>query len=300
MVRGLLFTLALLMGVSLHARAEDCRAQIAAKVCVIDPPNKTGAAEFSYTRLPCLPGSAKYAPFFEGHYDRSIKIIQKMYCHVEKIMVSTYLPGSAVSLYNRLVGGAYIGVRKDLLDKPLTLDQWLSWRDETSFGGSLDTKANTLGLINYKSNKNTVEFGLDFLLNHEIGHLLDYANNVGQEWGSLSWRDQDHPLSKYDFDGRDGLCFYFCNGSKLPANQSAVILKGVMSSPFATPYAATGFRDDWADTFAFYAMNKTFGLTLQIETQGQVFDLTQHLYSPQLQEKRDFLESFLRGDINYP
>lgn len=277
-----------------------CRQKIAKSLCLVIAPEDFDQNQ-NPAMLPCSPGGENYLTFFEGHFDRSNPLIQKMYCHIDKILVTDAIPGSAMSISGyalpNVTVGATIAVRKELLDAPMTFDQWISWKEETSFGGSASTQGTPMGLINYKSNRNTQEFALDFLLNHEFGHLFDFANRLRSEWSKLSWDTNAKPLAQYDFFNRQELCFYFCNGRFADPNMASTSFEGLLNTSFATLYAASGAADDWADTFALYVMSEEQGLQLEVETQGQHFDITSHFYSEKLAAKREFIRKFLEGNI---
>lgn len=107
-----------------------------------------------------------------------------MYCHLDKLWIEKSFPATAyasplVDSKMKMISGA-VGVRQELVETHLSFDDWISWKEETTFGGSLDMNSNRLGLINYYSNLNTKEFGFDYVVNHEFGHLFDFANNLNQ------------------------------------------------------------------------------------------------------------------------
>jgi hypothetical protein len=273
----------------------QCRAHIAQVICLVDIP-KDASPEQLPNNYDCSPGGEKYVSFFQGHFDRSNMLIQKMYCQVDKLMVVSTLRASATTIIG--MSGTSLGIRRELLDRPMSFDQWLSWKDETSFGGSTRTGAASLRLIKYKSNRNTPEFALDFLLNHEFGHILDLTTGQAPRWFPLSWRNEQRPLAAQDFQNRNGLCFYTCTGSFLRADQVTEVFQGLMSSGFASLYAASGPRDDFADSFALYIMSEEQGLQLEVETPGGKFDLTSHFNSDKLASKREFFKNLLEKSAN--
>jgi hypothetical protein len=90
---------------------------------------------------PCLPEGENYHLAFEHHFDRSPPIIQKMYCHLSRIMIEKSFSATAYAQLDtdssgKVIGGI-VGIRKELLGNPMKFDEWLSWKEESSFGGLL-------------------------------------------------------------------------------------------------------------------------------------------------------------------
>lgn len=203
-------------------------------------------------------------------------------------MIATDLPGSA-----RTEGGS-VGIRKEFLDAQLPFDRWLSWRDEASFGSPHSSVGPSLGIIRYKSNNNTVEQTVDFLINHEFGHLWRNRFQHDSTWYSFSWMDfQSAPKPESDFPYRKDLCFYFCNGVFADKMDIPAVFSGYMQSPFATLYASTNAEDDWADAFALYIAVQN-GLQLEAMVNGQRYNITDHFNSQLLAQKKQYIEDFLR------
>lgn len=281
-----MIALSVMFGFSAQAQAANCRDRIPKLVCLVKSPAQISDGTI-FSNLPCEAGGEKYIPFFESHFDRSPAIIQETYCHLSKLMIATDLPGSA-----RTEGGA-VGIRKEFLDAQLPFDRWYSWRDETSFGSPHSSIGPSLGIIHYKSNNNTVEQTVDFLIDHEFGHVWRSLTRHDAEWFSFSWIGfQSTPKPEADFLYRKDLCFYFCNGKFADTKKIPVVLSGLMKAPFATLYSATGAEDDWADAFALYFAVQN-GLQLEASVNGQTFDITGHFNSPLLSQKRQYIEDFI-------
>lgn len=307
----------------------DCRAQIAKIVCLVDKATYTSDDDRSFMDRPCLPGTENYIAFFEGHYDRSDAVIQKMYCHMARIFVEKSLEATAYAslapdVNGKVIGGA-VGIRQELLDHPMEHQRWLSWKEETSFGGSPSPQSPSLDLIHYQSSLNTFETMLDFTLDHEFGHLFDFANHLnslddckwqqdgkggGQmvgactatagSWTSLSWATIKAPLAADDYPMRSQLCFYFCNGHFIAPADAVVLFSQLMNTNFVSTYASWNMYEDWAENFAYYLMTRERGLGLTMETGGTTFDLTGHFNSSLLDSKRAYVENFLNKPYYYP
>lgn len=277
-----------------------CRARIPQALCLVDPMEGQGD---DFDRRPCEAGGEKYASAFEGHFDRSVPVIQKMYCHLEKIWIEKSFVGTAYAglvedASGQVLGGG-IGIRREVLESKLGFDDWLSWKEETTFGGSADSRAQRLGIINYQSNRPTPEFFLDYVLNHEFAHLFDFTNRLNRttecryrekapgewervgtceplpgSWGELSWKNIAEPLPGNDFPDRAKICFYFCDGKNLATAQAPMI--------FALKFAHEQ------------------GLQLGLSANGVGFDVTSHFLGPKLDTKRQFVDRLIQTGLLYP
>ncbi len=301
----------------------ECRARVAQIVCLVDPP------AFDLTRT-CRPESPQYAKYFEAHFDRSPDFIQRMYCHLEKVFVEQEFFGTAYAMSigpdpTSPMTSAAIGIRREVLDSNISLDHWLSWKEETSFGGSLDSDDPRLGILQYTTNQPTGETFQDYVLNHEFGHIFDFANHLsakidcrleqdanGQwDWvgkclfapgtfAEISWEKMESPARAKDrFIHQEELCYYSCK-NHLDPQIAAGIFSSFMGTRFSSLYGGNNYGDDWAEAFTQYIAFLRNGLEMKIEAQGQQFDLREHYLSPPLKIKRDYIENFLRNDPKYP
>ena len=282
-----------------------CRQHIAKAVCWVDP-NPFGVE----MDRPCLKGGEKFVPAFEGHFDRSSDMIKKMYCHVDRLWVEKQTDSTAYAspimdrFGGKMIAGG-VGVRQEVVELQATFDHWLSWKEETSFGGDLETTKSTMGVINYISNKSEKEFFFDYVMNHEFGHLFDFANDINErfttsDWSKLSWKTPSQPTSGNDYPLRDRLCYYYCHGHFIDKKDAGVIFSGLMKTNFLSTYASRHPAEDWAETFAHYIAAKDLGLVYRVETQDQKFDLTAHFNSPLLEQKREYVEKFMKSSYLYP
>lgn len=317
----------LFLGLAVQASPLDfssCRARIPQIVCLVDKAN--GEAE-TFDR-PCRPGGEKYVAAFEGHFDRAPEILQKMYCHLDRLFVESDFVGTAFAALHvvdgKTVGGG-IGIRREVLDQRIDLDRWLSWKEEVTFGGSTQSGDPLLGIFRYQSTFPTHEFFLDYILAHEMGHLFDFANGVNAfedcrdeetpdggwrqvgactpksgTFSELSWERIDRARGADEYPLRDKQCSYFCNGHYLPRDLSAEMFRQLMGTSFVSPYASRYAGEDWAETFAVSLMSWDRGFRWAVAADGVGFDLSAHFESDLLGAKREYVRTFLAKPLLYP
>jgi hypothetical protein len=138
-----------------------------------------------------------------------------------------------------------------------------------------------------------VEQTVDFLIDHEFGHVWRTLTRYDVAWFSYSWNGfQSTPKPESDFPYRKNLCFYFCNGKFSSTLAIPTVFAGFIKSPFATLYSSTGAEDDWADAFALYFAVQN-GLQLKATVNGQTFDITEHFNSSLLSQKKQYIQDFI-------
>lgn len=287
---------------------QTCRSSIESAVCLVDPPKE--GTEFGQPR-PCLEGSASYVKAFEDVYDQLPGYFQEMFCHIKKIYIEKEFIGSAYGglltdeAKPEIILGGVLGLRKSLLDQPLSLDEWASWKEQLHFGVEP-------GHVNYRNDLPVVHTNMTnqstgmlyFLVAHEFGHIFDFTNklNEGGSWQSLSWKDADVPLDVFEFPLRKSLCFYFCEGNYIKAERQDELYRSLVGTNFLSAYTTRYSAEDFADTLAFYALMTDKNASYQITTaSGMVYDALERLRSdPLLLSKKQYLENFLQSDYKYP
>jgi hypothetical protein len=308
---------------------EDCRSHIAKVICLVNPEE----SEESKNPLdrPCLKGGAAYAHYFETHYDRSNIMIQGMYCHLERIWIekkfsaTAYATGISDVSGGPVTGGA-VGIRKEVLDSDSDFDRWLTWKEETNFGGSKVSTDPSVGVLAFRSNKQTHADLLDYILNHEFGHLFDFGNSITklqdcesnepsnavaepvkacafepESFGYLSWTDSEVPRPENRFPGQDDFCFYACDETnQIDPKFTSILYSGLIKSNYISSYAASNPWDDWAETFASYLAYEDGSMQLRLQTGGRRFNIRRHFYSEVMQSKREYVQRFIRGNYKYP
>lgn len=302
----------------------ECRENIAKVLCIVNPTEEGQQPE----NRPCLEGSEKYVGVFENLYDNYPLVLQKTFCSlnhlfIEKDFYGTAYAGTLIDEDGNTVG-AIMGIRQSVIDEQLNLATWASWKEQLSFGGVTDsyTLTPTLPTIVLQSQVQTNDF-LYFVIVHEFGHILDFANNVNKtttcsepidknedpecemhkdSWGSISWITNQRPKFENEFLNRSSICFYWCKGNPLNVADVPQVYRDLAKTNFISIYSTTQPWDDFADSLAYYTMAKNLKLNYSIDTkQGQTYDIIEKLNSPLFSEKYKYLEDFMnRADLVYP
>lgn len=321
---------------SSSGNVQDCRNNIEKVLCLVDPTPDvdmdTSAPDFNWDlylqrrqelhyNRPCLAGGEKYLQPFYDHFDHSREVIQKMYCSLGKIWIEKELVSTAYAspIYKDwlMVTGA-IGINVKFIESSIDMDSWLSWKEEISFGGpkEMDKISEILGLFKYTSSeKGKKQFMFDDTINHEFGHLFDYANGINNftpgakpedemlpaanSWGSISWKTDLSPLDENNFPILKELCFYRCKETLNPA-RAHELFDSLLGTSFNSVYGATNPYDDFAEVFSYYISSLDSDWQLSVEVQGKKHDLIAHFKSDKLKTKRDYVKKFLEGKIHYP
>lgn len=303
----------------------NCRDQIRQAICLVDPVKEN---EVIISRF-CQEGSQAYAIYFENLYDNYPPALQQMFCSVKKIFIEKKFGGTAYASYiendQGKRDGAFIGIRKSVLDESLDLTTWASWKEQLSFGGIKDSYTVTSDLPQItafsKAGKDTF---LYFVITHEFGHLFDFANNLNKQencpepkpgtdespeckmaagsWGSISWDTDLKTNPESDFKNRSGLCFYSCNDNHLSKEDVPDLYQSLLHSNFISSYASTNPWDDFAESLAYFTVDQNLSAHYEIDTkQGEKYDSILKLTSPVFEQKLKYIKEFItRTDIAYP
>lgn len=304
-----------------------CRKQIAKVVCIVDP----AAQGEDITARQCQDNSIAYAAVFENLFDQYPSALQKMFCSLKHIYIEKEFVGTAYAsqIQNKdgILNGAFIGIRKSVIDENLNLQTWATWKEQLSFGGVKDSYQLTASLPSIQTQQSTqANDFLFFVIAHEFGHLFDFANHLNamkdcppdedvnqpepecafepNTWGALSWETNLKPRAENLFWRRSDLCFYWCknDGTGLNANDTNRLYSEFYRTDFISLYATTQAWDDFADSLAYFMLVNHLQSNYTIDTQqGIRFDIVKKLNSVRFAKKNQYIVEFLgRKNIIYP
>jgi len=259
---------------------------------------------YGYDSIQCSGDSSKYVPALMDIYEEMPEKMRVSLCSLDRIFISdgitsTAFASSITDSFGRMTGG-YVGMRKGtFLSQPSTA-QIVTWKEQLAYGGSTDFLHNDPKLvqINYDLKMSTLKSdGLFYVLMHELGHLIDFNNQVNNQqgmptaWTRLSWENSDSPLADATFYKRDDFCFYNCS-SYLDPQDAQQIYSSLAQSSFVTSYASSNPYEDFAENWAWHMMemSKSPNYTITIPGQGSVGMNQVFKSNPKIQKKIEFVD----------
>lgn len=212
--------------------------------------------------------------------------------------------------------GAFIILDVGVLRR-LTANAWATWKENTPFQADPSGHFKLNATIEMSDNDNRIQ-ALQYILLHEIGHVLSVGRSVHPDWTSLpsaepvvgtypffdlSWR-VDLPAKRYasrfdtTFAERRQVSYYW--NPQLPASSMQAAYGRLASTNFPTLYAATTPGDDFAESFVSYVhvvrMGKPWSIRVQREGgQDLVFDACWN--EARCAQKRALLDQLLARPI---
>lgn len=316
----------------------DCRAHIAEVICHVNPSQNDRVARECLQEKDLNPAVAQ----LQLVHDAFPPVLQRVFCSLDVIYVEKDFIGTAYAGLSDDGRQAVMGIRETALlpeaGQMLSLSEWVSWKEQLSFGGTPMGYSHRDDLVKIDAEIASGEANdfLFFVIAHEFGHVLDFANRVNHfdceadparcepapgTWSKLSWRSYDHlypdpppasdpwalqqyqPLADADFLHRDQLCFYACPAGHGSKQKMEALYLSLQSSTLLTTYSATNPWDDFAEFVAFYAGVQRGPMRYDVLLpSGLRYDLaSKFLHDPRLTAKRSWLEEFFeRGSIRLP
>ncbi len=312
---------------SKESESTNCRDNIKQILCIVAPPKP----EMLGQQQICEPGGESYAPTFEALYDAYPPVLQKMFCSLKVINIEQQFFGTAYAgLVKDKAGkilGAEMGIRKSVLDEGLNLRTWASWKEQLSFGGVKESYTVTPGLplIETSSKEIGASDFLYFVVAHEFGHMLDFSNQLNrtlncpdlpvtfaiedteclmaaESWGGISWISDREAKPENEFPHRTELCFYGCEGKFIAPSAIGDLYSKLYESEFISIYASTQPWDDFADSLAYFLMNRNLDTQYVIKTsKGHTFDIMEKVRSQRWAKKYEYINQLInKTDLVYP
>jgi predicted SprT family Zn-dependent metalloprotease len=288
----------------------NCEAALAKAVC--ETSANTQEITTRYKSVLCSQDSAKYVPALMEIYEEMPERMRLSLCTLDRVFISDGIASTAFAStvtdgFGTVTGG-YVGMRKGTVISQPTSAQIVSWKEQLAFGGSTRFLANDPKLvqINYNLKMSFLKSdGLFYVLMHELGHLIDFNNNIdsqeGREtdWNRLSWQSSDSPLAEATFFKRDDFCFYNCS-SYLNPRDANEIYNSLSKSSFVTSYSATNPYEDFAEFWAWHMMEKYKNPDYKITIPGEgTIDMNEIFKSnPKIKAKIEFIDQLWnRADL---
>lgn len=189
----------------------------------------------------------------------------------------------------------------------LDANSWATKKELTVFE---QVPPNTFSVRLRQSKENAPGLGLRYLMLHELGHVVAYAQRLHPTAGSgdfdetafsrLSW--QPHTRSdgvrtsgklKPELDPKFTFGFYGTT-FRVPVARAQVLYELASKNCFATLYAMTSVDDDFAEAFAMYAHMKLQNGVYSVSIDGPpAVNFSTPLFEPRCAAKLSFVERSL-------
>ncbi|MBU0935731.1 MAG: hypothetical protein KKI09_10480 [Spirochaetes bacterium] len=171
-----------------------------------------------------------------------------------------------------------------------TLQQWLEYRDNSSFAAVENTAANAavgvatptaLSLkVSCAASDGRQYQGLLHTLVHESVHVYDYItlqtpfieqlfsdgsrSAASTAFTATVWAKLREPLPEWDFAGRKEISAYGL-GPALPMEQAAAMYTALQTRPFASLYGTLSWSEDYAEAFTWFWLKQRYGIDYQVQ-----------------------------------
>lgn len=247
-----LFFSATILAAPLH----PCLKVASEAICEVAPPLKE-ADRYKDQRTCLMTDTSRYQQKIAQAFALYPELVKQQFCHLKKIYLEQDFFGPAWSAPVDEMNPQEIlmGLRKKDLDQELNLEEYFSWFERQSFGGSKLVRVNiTPALISKLA-------PLTFTLLHEIGHAVDYRERHNREkndpqfpssWTALHWQDLEVVKTEFDFPQRKKICLNHCRGVYLDQKKSHSFYQKLQRHGFISQLSALNAREDFADSFAHY------------------------------------------------
>ena len=275
----------------------------ALKIAVCETDATTEQITSNYSSIQCAADSSKYVPALMNIYSEMPEKMRLSLCTLDRVFISdgiqsTAFASSVTDSMGRTTGG-YVGMRKGTFLSQPKSSQIVTWKEQLAFGGSTQFLANDPKLVqlDYDLKMSTLKSdGLFYVLMHELGHLIDFNNNINNRmgmqtaWSRLSWSN-GAPSPDATFAMQEDFCYYNCT-TYLNARDAKEIYTSLSKSAFVTTYAAFSPYEDFAENWAWHMMemSKSPNYTITIPGEGTI-DMNQSFKSnAKVQKKQAFVD----------
>jgi hypothetical protein len=323
--------------------ATDCRANIAAVTCHVSPMSDIDMKDGGVNR-PCKGDEQMYVEQIQRAYDEIPAKVQQAFCHMRKIFIEEQFYATAyTSLYTEfyeengkkyaIANGFVMGMNvQNLFALPYDMTEWMNRKEQTIFGRRMDEPL-LIGQVpqfTYVYSGFQSDFKLVDVMTHEIGHMMDMANQLNQidymycmdqtgkwksgcqppvqgAWAMISWKSDGSYRAEDSAFGGKPPCYYGCDAKDLLDLAQAVPLyqSWIDSNAWISPYAANNVMDDLAESFTFYsyqddvkAGRRNVDLTLTFPD-GKTDSMMELAKRGHLQAKFDYMRLFYNMEWKY-
>lgn len=249
----------------------QCEARLREALCVTT--GNSRLLTHYWQSAQCELDSDRYLPTAMEIYDEMPARLRPLYCSLERIFLSDDIRSVAFASAIRQgdeVVGALIGARKSSFDSGLKASDMITWKEQITFGGSKDflSRDPKLVQLHYDIRLDHMKSdGLFYAVMHELGHVVDFQNNVNRRWEPLSWVSASGAKKSAEFLHQPGVCFYEC-GSPLSPEKAFSMYDSMRESAFITLYSGVSSMEDFAEYWVWSILLEQKEVSYRIEVPG--------------------------------
>ncbi len=205
--------------------------------------------------------------------------------------------------------GGWILFDQEILSK-LKANEWATWRVNSAFKPS---KENKLSLKIANSSNDNRQEAIEFILLHEIGHIVGSASNAHpkpDEWNDdpkkfnyskISWNSIGESIFDKSFDSRKEFKLYRFDKAELGLDKAKGMISQLKQTDFCSLYASNSFFEDFAEGYAIYVhtilMNKPYELILKYQGK-EVASFSDPFGSINIQRKKNYFDALFKASSN--
>lgn len=197
--------------------------------------------------------------------------------------------------------GGFILFDQNILSK-LKANEWATWRVNTAFKKQKDYE---LSLKIADKNKNNTKGAIQFILLHEIGHILALSKNAHPksekddpkkyQYSSISWNSIKESKFDREFKTRKDFNLYRFDRATVSLERSKDMIKELEKTDFCSLYGSNSFFEDFAECYTIYVhsvlMNKPYELSLKYKDK-EIVSFKDPFSKNNLKRKKRYFNSF--------
>lgn len=220
--------------------------------------------------------------------------------HFDKYVIGIFLvkglsTTAAVKVYSNYhnVNKGFVILNVDAIDK--LANDWVSWKANNPFP---KVDGHHIKIIIEKSSENTRKNTIQYVLIHEIGHLVFAAQSRKNAFISLSWTMKKRSiLGKFDdvFNLRKNVKYYRLMNTVLNTSRISETYSQWEQTNYVSLYGSTNFHEDFAEAYATYVhviLQRKPWLIQIYDHSKLIKEFNTPIKADRCREKKEYFDSF--------
>lgn len=295
----------LIVSLAWGAEPLDCKAHISNIICEVEAP-ETEAERFDVGRK-CLSVNT------DRHRDQIVKayllypeFIQRQFCSLKKIYIEREYtePSWSKAVDENTPRQIIIGIKKSDLDRGMSLQDFNSWYEQQTFGGSNTELKSGLPTVKVSPADMSQQPYVVFRLLHELAHSFDYQYRYNRakddqgfkdSWTTIYWDEVNTLKPKHNFSYRNQICLLNCNSKYITASKANTVYQQIQKSGFVSLASTVDAKEDFAESFTYYVMKKYMKTSFVIEANKKSFPVDKVLNGKKFKDKKIYLDQIIKN-----